>query len=408
MLPPDHEISRADEILARITSSWQGATALLRAMKEPLPDNAKAGASSSSHTPSPPEALSIEGDARVTAQENIDAPGQEPEVPCYLAGALVSAFPDMGAAANFISHKYAQRHALRVNCQETILIKKANGTVLSTLGTVMVPFSFAGESWKHHLEFHVLRRSLYDVILGAPFLRATKTFTEFAHRISHRIRRVMRPARACFLGAANQRMSGWLAGERADALPDTGSDISLISSAYAEERGFAIDTADCRRKTVQFVDGSMAETLGILEDVEWRFQSGTERIHRAEFCVIKDLPVDVLFSYDFLRTTNAFVAHGDAFSDIDESDAEGPQWGDSWMLNVIKIVRTSRFRRLRELLSGRKGGSPADPDPGQLRRAQEIKELDELEAALMSIMALPEEQRAQALAAYQRSGSEIT
>lgn len=46
------------------------------------------------------------------------------------------------------------------------------------------------------------------------------------------------------------------------ATPDTGSDLNLISLAYAEREGFYIDRSRKARQRLQVTDGSEVQTVG--------------------------------------------------------------------------------------------------------------------------------------------------
>lgn len=105
---------------------------------------------------------------------------------------------------------------------------------MPTLGTVSLPVSFSGERAVYTQKFRVLERSMYDIILGSPFLQLTN--------ISRMLRGFFPSGlmRLCCLGESTQRLGGWLNGEFVEALPDTGSDVTLISSEYAKAGGFEV------------------------------------------------------------------------------------------------------------------------------------------------------------------------
>jgi hypothetical protein len=60
-------------------------------------------------------------------------------------------------------------------------------------------------------------------------------------------------------------LAGWANGQSIHALPDTGSDLYLMSLQYARERGYRINTDPKLRKSLEFVDGSTGETSGRVE-----------------------------------------------------------------------------------------------------------------------------------------------
>lgn len=99
----------------------------------------------------------------------------EPFIKASLDNSKVSAFPDTGAGANFMSFSYAETHGLTIDSTAKNLIRLGNGSVVSTLGTVISTFLFAGEKHSHNLSFNILSTSVHEVILGSPFLRLTET-----------------------------------------------------------------------------------------------------------------------------------------------------------------------------------------------------------------------------------------
>jgi predicted aspartyl protease len=262
----------------------------------------------------------------------------EPFVKAHLNEREISAFPDTGAAANFISLQYAEAHGLKIDRISSNLVKLGNGSTVSTLGTTTSLFAFAGEKATHTLLFHVLRTSLYDVVLGSPFLKATETLTRYAHRIGRRCREAL-SHHVCALGAS-QRVSGRLNGVHMDATPDTGSDVSLMSASLAARHKLKVNTDKQHRVLLEFADGSTATATGLVENLEWRY-GDTGDPYRMDVYVLPQLSVDLLLGYDFLHDTNAFVAYeGDFWSGDDvEKQAFADEVAITWLFWIIKLVR---------------------------------------------------------------------
>jgi hypothetical protein len=188
------------------------------------------------------------------------------------------------------------------------------------------------------LLFHVLRTSVYDIVLGSPFLQATETLTRYAHRIGRRCHEAL-SHRVCALGAS-QRVSGRLNGIHMDATPDTGSDVSLMSASFAARHRLKINTDKHHRVLLEFADGSTARATGLVENVEWAY-GDTGINHRINVYVLPGLSVDLLLGYGFLHDTNAFVAHeGDFWSGDDvEKQAVADEEAIAWLFWIIKLVR---------------------------------------------------------------------
>jgi len=266
----------------------------------------------------------------------------EPEILGFLDSHCITAFPDNASARNLISHEFVKRNCLNVDSSAKGKLQTAAGSKVNTLGTVTVPFQFAGELEIHMQEFHVLPRCLYDVILGSPFLRMTRTFTHFAHRIGKKLRSVSSKFRVCFTGSSQQMLAGWADGESTLALPDTGSDVCPMSLKYAKARGYRIDTDHKHRKMLEFVDGSTAEALGRVEAFQWEFELSGSQVYYPDVCVLDGLQTDLLLSYDFLMESDAFSAHERLFVDTEPHEESV----EAWLVSAIKLVRESKLWNL--------------------------------------------------------------
>lgn len=264
----------------------------------------------------------------------------EPEIPGYLNDKAVAAFPDSGSARNIVSHEFVKRNQLNIDTSTGGVIQTAAGSRVRTLGTVNLLFRFSGERDAYMQQFHVLSKSLYDVILGSPFLQSTKTFArQFAHRVKRKLRSISSSYRVCFTGSCRQMLAGWADGEPTNALPDTGSDVCLMSLAYARARGYRINTDYEHRKQLEFVDGSTATTMGLVEGFQWKFDLSSSQVHYPHVYVLEGLRTELLFSYEFVMSSDAFGAYSALF--ISHDPSEEPFEG--WLVNAVKLVRESKL-----------------------------------------------------------------
>ena len=260
----------------------------------------------------------------------------EPEISGFLNDTAVKFFPDTQSAHDIMSHDYAKRNKLKINSSQSEKLQTANGSLVNTLGTVLQPVRFAETSETYIREFHVLPRCVHDVILGSPFLRLTQTLTKYRHRIVKKLRGMSSRHRVCFTGASQQKLAGWANGQSILALPDTGSDVCLMSLQYARERGYRIDTDPRHREMLEFVDGSTAETFGRVEGFEWKFDKSDFQIHAPEVHVLENLPTDLLLGYGFLDETDAFGVREELFVDPEPHD-ESDDGMFGWLALAIKI-----------------------------------------------------------------------
>jgi len=231
------------------------------------------------------------------------------QVDGVLDGRIVASLPDQGAGANFLSQAYVEQEGWLFDSDVKMLVPLANGKKVQTIGLIQLPFCFKGDNRDHILDFHILPRCVSNVILGGPFLSLTKTFTAFAHCVKRTVRNVL-ARRVLLLGGHQLRMGGWLNGQFTGALPDTGSDIMLLSRSYATARGFDIDDDPEYNVLLQLGDGSTAATSGRVKEITWLFgdQDGSRygSIKMCDFCIVDDLVCDVILSSDFLHHTQAF------------------------------------------------------------------------------------------------------
>jgi hypothetical protein len=257
---------------------------------------------------------------------------REPSLPARLNGKEISAFPDLGAPANFIALHLVQSYGFAIKPAVRQVVSTSIGSAISIMGTVTLPFSFEGEDKSYQLEFNVISEAIHNVIVGSPFLSLTRTFTRHAHRLKQKFRKVLLP-RMCFLGS-HQYVSGRVNGIYVEAVPDTGADVPLMSKSFAKYNGLVIHTGPEHRVLLEFADGSTATTIGLVKGVEWRFWTSKEPYH-LDVYVIEKLQTKFILDNTFLYNTNAFVAHElDFWTDNSETHA------DNRMISIIKLVDT--------------------------------------------------------------------
>ena len=244
------------------------------------------------------------------------------EVPGNLNGAQVAAFPDTGAEKNVISLDFAVRNKINIRRDSQLEFQLPTGKFSRSVGTAYLPWRFANEPRVFNILFSVLPECIHDVIIGRKSLNFTQTLTKFAHRIKTKLLPFRPRLGVRLLGSQRQRVRGSLDGERVAAVPDTGSDVMLVSTAYAKQRGFKISgQKDCRSE-LEFADGSRAFTRGLVKDVDWSFDDSNAS-YQCDFHVLDNLSVDVVLSNDFLFGVKAFQKYDSSFFDEDDVSAEG-------------------------------------------------------------------------------------
>ncbi|PHH87374.1 hypothetical protein CDD83_8961 [Cordyceps sp. RAO-2017] len=231
-------------------------------------------------------------------------------------GAPVEAVPDTGADLCFISPHLVSGLGLSPNLSTQKEIRLPNRKVIQSPGCVMVPWRFAGERETHRLDCWILP-GVHDLVLGGYFLKATQTLTKFVRRLKSKIFPLPGRFRLDLLGEESQRLLGYLDGHPTSALPDTGSDLMVISGAYARKLGLTIDRDRTNWLEVEFGDGTTDWTSGVVRDVPWQVGGKTAR---CDFHVLDDLCVDVILSQSYLFETKAFLENGHCFFDADSEE----------------------------------------------------------------------------------------
>jgi predicted aspartyl protease len=276
------------------------------------------------------ERTRLDGPQRAQSSDKRPRVVRESRLPAELNGREILAFPDVGAAANFIALRYVHSQGLTINSKARKLVHTAVGSVVDIMGTVTLPFSFRGEQKVHELEFNVMRNAVHEVIIGSPFLKLTKTFTRYKHRLQQMLREVRLP-RMRYLGS-HQYLRGQVNGSYVDAVPDTGADVPVMSMSFAREHGFKVATDPRHRVLLEFADGSAATSIGMVKDMDWSFRGSNYR-HRINVYVLEELQTGLILDNTFLYDTDAFVAHGRDFWTDEEGSLE-----DGWMVSIIKLV----------------------------------------------------------------------
>jgi hypothetical protein len=287
------------------------------------------------------EKLTPEANRSPPAPQSTAALIYEPEILGFLHDTAVAFFPDNQSTHDIMSYDYAKRNNFKINNSTEGKIRTARGSLVKTLGTVSRPVRIAEEPETYIREFHVLPKCAHDIILGSPFLRLTQTFTKLRHRVVKKLRGRSSTRPVCFTGSSQQMLAGWANGQSILALPDTGSDVCLMSLQYAQERGYHVDSDPKHRQLLEFVDGGTAMTLGRVEGFKWEFDKSDIQVHFPEVYVLENLQTDLLLSYGFLEDSDAFGTHEELFTDTEHDELVDEMFG--WLVSTIKLVTNPKM-----------------------------------------------------------------
>lgn len=141
------------------------------------------------------------------------------------------------------------------------------------------------------------------LILGKPFLKVTQTVTKFYGRIKSRLARTLNRVNLHYLGNDWDLLQGNLNGHSTRALPDTGSDIMVVSMAYVLGLGLVVDNSKSEQLLFEFADGTTRWTNGIVRDIEWKANGHTSMF---DLYILDSLQVDMILSKDYVFEMGVF------------------------------------------------------------------------------------------------------
>ncbi|KAH7400165.1 hypothetical protein BKA64DRAFT_476299 [Cadophora sp. MPI-SDFR-AT-0126] len=278
------------------------------------------------------------------------------DLPMILNGQPCRTCADFGASSNIIDARFAKSIGLRIDkrarCPSFRL--PIQGRKVVPVGKVSVPCMFPGEPDTISTQtFFAIQNFVYDAIMGRPFLRETQTLDVYRHRLQDRPIRLHDVPVVALLGSVEETLRFWLDGEELQSTPDTGSEVNVMSYAFAKSR-FFIEPDDIHQ--VRFADGSLSDVEGRVSvpvsfgngeppalllklvnlhapssstvqaptpDSTGRIEYGKTASILAEFYVVRNLRADIIFGEDLLATVNAFVRHSTDFDEIVSSNGLG-------------------------------------------------------------------------------------
>ena len=253
----------------------------------------------------------------------------------------VVARQDTGAEGNFILETLALRLALEVQNEEQDLkmFSTGNGAVIRSIGSVKARCAFLEEpETSVECVFHVFRKLSTGLIMGMPFLEATRTLTIHRRRLHDRY--------FCSLGspvlnlinstqATKQRLACEVDRRLAYVNADSASDLDLVSLEYAESHKDSLPMDFSCRKRVQLADTTIVKTVGQISAsilVASRLSGKQFRKHMA-FDVLPNLSSDVVFGEETLEEMLPFIFYKDCFVAISAGERQ-------FELNILTYLGT--------------------------------------------------------------------
>ena len=261
---------------------------------------------------------------------------QQLEVSGEFNGVAVNANADTGSSFNIISQTLASKLGLKTKPSTDGYIPLPSGKRIYSPGVVHGTFTFSGEKKTHALICIVLERTTHALVLGSKFLRITQTMTLYANRLKKKFSKLISLK---LLGGHQDLLSGYLNGVGCSVVPDTGSDIMAMSSAYARKLGLKIRKGRSHRCRVQFVDGSLGFTSGVVRNVRWKFRQEDAPI-KCDFHIMDNLPVNAIVSNAFLNEFDVFSKYEDLIIEQEPEEDEAGIYGISLIEKYRNEIRS--------------------------------------------------------------------
>lgn len=246
--------------------------------------------------------------------------------------ATVLACPDSGSEENIIAEDLAR--LLGYTDYEAVPLNKqfllANGKIVESKGQIITYCWFGKEtdqmSTPMACSFYVLSNLVSPLILGMEFLEKTKTLTEHRDRLVRVPARPTQVLQVCSVGRPRNHLLCHLDEELTLAVPDSGSEVNLMSPRFASERSLQVQA---KEELIQMADGSLAVTSGSLQvnlavrdPICCESTLPKQTIVLVEFLLLEDLTHDILIGEHSLDKLKVFTESQHSLLAV--SDATGP------------------------------------------------------------------------------------
>jgi hypothetical protein len=269
---------------------------------------------------------------------------EEHQIQVHIGTIPALALADTCSTRNLVSERFMRYNRLHYEITHSTL-KKPDNTSMQCIGNVSLDLSLGRSKYIHSLTFAVVPYMVKDIVLGSKFIKTTNIFGKLNHLVKW-VPKISTPRRArlFFTGQSRQIVSGYINDHFVSASPDTGSEVNIVSKAFAITNGLLIDTSAEYVINLEFIDGSTTPTHGIIRNTTWSFgramddainpdvpikdweygSDGTsEDTYICDFYVLDGLTTPIILSVDLLLGSNAFKTLPCKFS-YDEPVAASP------------------------------------------------------------------------------------
>ncbi|KAJ4160271.1 hypothetical protein NW754_003397 [Fusarium falciforme] len=239
----------------------------------------------------------------------------------------------------------------------------ANGKMVKAVGQVSTRCRFVAGTpsgiTSFECVFHVFNTLAVPLIMGADFLQQTETLNKHRDRLVEQPIPAMQALRVNSIGRPKRSLVCRLGTYVGCATVDTGSDLDLVSPAFAKSRAYKIEPA---YEQVEFADCSVGCTSGVIKTSfvvgnanSLGFYPRGEPID-LELFVLDNLNADILVGQDTVDALDVFNLHSESLI------PSMPRLGES-DLNIIRHIGSlekgvaNLWNKVKRNLGGNPSGS---------------------------------------------------
>ncbi|PSN70992.1 hypothetical protein BS50DRAFT_659913 [Corynespora cassiicola Philippines] len=216
----------------------------------------------------------------------------------------------------------------------------ANGKKIEAIGHISIHYAFEprpydkGPSELMYCLFYISPRLASSIIIGMTFLEHTKTLIEHIERLVRVTRPAIQALQVNAVGQPNLQLNCYLEDKIASAVPDSESEINLISPQAAIQYNLSVSKWIELIELIEFADGSCAES---------HLEADSPECHRptkvVEFFSLEDPVYDILIGDNTPEELEIFTKHSYALT----AAAQLPRLGA-----VNLITRLGRLEQVKE------------------------------------------------------------
>ena len=238
----------------------------------------------------------------------------------FINGKRYSGLIDNQASTNVMTLDFARKQRFKI-VPKRVPFELANGSVQYSIGYTLLSCALTRDQQKTRPhEFYIFatcieplilgRSLLYDVgILRPPVDRHLPSL--FCDKEENSLVGENPLGETVFLRPKvriHLRHSGGI--RKILAVPDKGSDVNVMSLAFAQSLGYNIDRQGTSQRTLQVANGLMIRSVGIVcASFEIDMSRARLDLMQKHFAVVVNFPFDIAFGNAFIRELKVFEAN---------------------------------------------------------------------------------------------------